>query len=127
MHTLMSIPFARFLARRIDIALPIAQNDTMTTATIPQWRIQDRLARALDEAGLSVQEMADELEVHRNTIGNYLAGRRPSKATLGVWAIRCGVPYRWLAFGEAPEDGDTTPVTLWYLGGYRQDHLRFAA
>lgn len=47
----------------------------MTTTTIPTWRLQDRLARALDEGRVSVQGMAEHLGVHRNTISNYINGQ----------------------------------------------------
>lgn len=73
---------------------------------IPAWSMQDRLRKALNAAGVGVQEMADHLEVSRVTVGNYLAGRtNPTTSTLRVWAMRCGVPYLWLTTGEEPKDG----------------------
>lgn len=77
-----------------------------TTSHAPLWRLQDRLARALDEADVSVTDMAAELGVHRNTVSNYLHGRRPSKAVLRVWSLRCGVPYEWIERGTI--DGEVT-------------------
>jgi transcriptional regulator with XRE-family HTH domain len=66
----------------------------MTQAVIPQWRLCDRLARALDESHLTVQQMADILGVDRNTVGNYLHGRtRPRDAVLRVWAMETGVDF----------------------------------
>jgi transcriptional regulator with XRE-family HTH domain len=54
--------------------------------------------------------MADYLEVGRNTVSNYLHGRtQPSAAVLRVWALRCGVPYEWLAAGVEPEPSPTPP------------------
>lgn len=64
------------------------------------------MALALETAGVSVQSIADELDVNRNTIGNYLAGRtNPSRAVLRVWALRCGVPFEWLLTGHVSENG----------------------
>lgn len=75
--------------------------------TVPTWRLRDRLLRALDEAGLSVSDMATELGVSRNTVGNYLAGRtQPNRSVLRIWALRCGVPLAWLVAGD--ESGTAT-------------------
>lgn len=74
--------------------------------------LRHRLALALDHSGVSVHDMADELGVSRNTVGNYLAGRtRPAKAVLRVWALRTGTPYEWLSEGRIPADMQGT-------GGY---------
>lgn len=76
--------------------------DVGTTATVPHFEMRHRLGLALEAADVSVHEMADELGVSRNTVGNYLAGRtRPHKAVLRVWALRTGVPYEWLAGGDS--------------------------
>lgn len=84
-----------------------------TTTTVPVFGLRHRLSLALDHADVSVQEMADELGLSRNTVGNYLAGRtRPHKAVLRVWALRCGVPYEWLVSGETP---GSIAVTQRYL------------
>lgn len=45
--------------------------------SIPAWNTGDRLRKSLDHVEMSVQEMADYLEVSRNTVGNYISGRRP--------------------------------------------------
>ena len=46
---------------------------------------------------------------------NYLSGRtKPGKAVMRVWALRCGVPYVWLATGEVPKDNPGGPAsTIW--------------
>lgn len=67
--------------------------------------LADRMQKALDLAGVSVQEMADLLEVHRNSVGGWLNRRnKPSPATLRVWAMETGVPYEWLRAGNWPEE-----------------------
>ena len=76
---------------------------------IPAWDQADRLRKALREADLGVQDMADYLGVSRNTIGRYLSGAAPAKIqTLRLWAMRCGVSYEWLRTGvsEVKPDGD---------------------
>lgn len=100
----------------------------MATTSIPTWRLQDRLIRALDWADVSVQAMADELGVSRNTVSNYMHGRsRPNRATLRVWATRCDVPFLWLTSGEEGEP-DTGRVTLGKPAKAMSKHpLKFAA
>jgi transcriptional regulator with XRE-family HTH domain len=62
---------------------------------------------ALEASDVKVAEMADELGVGRNTVGNYLAGRtQPSRSTLRVWALRTGVPFEWLLTGTITDNGD---------------------
>jgi transcriptional regulator with XRE-family HTH domain len=72
---------------------------------IPQWDLADRMAKSLRTAGIGVQEMADYLDVHRNTVGGWLHGRiRPDVRTLRLWALRTGVSYEWLLHGDdAPQ------------------------
>lgn len=75
---------------------------TTSGGEIPVWVEGDRLRKALEHAGLSVQDMADYLGVSRNTVGNYLAGRGKrgiDKRTRMLWAERTGVSYLWLLRG----------------------------
>lgn len=68
-----------------------------------EWDLADRMRKALRLAGIGVQEIADALEVTRNTAGNYINGRTtPPPSTVRMWALRCGVPYEWLRDGTAP-------------------------
>jgi len=83
----------------------------MSTDTVPQWDIADRMRKALREADVGVQEMADYLGVARNTVSTWINGRnRPSGAVQRLWAMRTGVPFGWLADGvSAPgESGNLT-------------------
>lgn len=81
----------------------------MTQATqwgIPIWTRGDRLRKALDFADMSVQSMADYLEVSRNTVSNYISERTPIPgASIKLWAMRTGVPRQWLETGQAPDGG----------------------
>jgi transcriptional regulator with XRE-family HTH domain len=70
---------------------------------IPAWDTADRMRKALREADLGVQEMADYLDVARNTVSNWINGRiEPSTQTLRLWAMRTGVPFEWLTAGTDP-------------------------
>jgi transcriptional regulator with XRE-family HTH domain len=67
------------------------------TDQVPEWTLGWRLQRALAHAGVSVEEMADELGVTRQTIGRWLHERgEPKRGYLKLWALRTGVPLAWL-------------------------------
>lgn len=68
----------------------------------------DRLRRALRISGVSVQEMADELDVSRNTVSNWINGRgEPRRRDLRDFAMKTGFPMEWLrdGTGEMTQDG----------------------
>lgn len=80
----------------------------------PQWTLADRLTKARDTAKLSQEQLGERIDVHVRTIRRYETdGYVPRKAVLLAWAMACGVSPQWLIGG--PEDGDTTPVTIWKL------------
>ena len=84
---------------------------TMMRDRVPQWNLGDRLGKALQVSGVSVQEMADELDVSRQSVGNYIAGRTtPQRATVLLWAAITGVDAGWLLHGDDQEN-QSTPWT----------------
>lgn len=67
----------------------------------------DRLRRALRVSDVSVQQMADFLDVTRGSVGNWINGRvQPDVRTLRLFALRTGFPLAWLVSGEEPPSGD---------------------
>ena len=67
------------------------------------WDLVDRLHKSLRVSGVSVAEMAESLEVHRNTVTNYLSGRvTPDRRTKIVWAMTVGLPFEWIDQGQMP-------------------------
>ena len=75
--------------------------------------LPDRLHKALVVADVSAAEMSAYLGVSRNTIGNYTSGRtHPKKQTLRLWAMRTGVPLRWLETGALDPDPGITERNL---------------
>lgn len=59
--------------------------------------------------------MADHLGVARNTVSNWINGhghKPPRDAYLRLWALRTGVPFKWLKYGEVtPEDDERSSTT----------------
>lgn len=83
----------------------------MTTANahgnIPEIVLRHRLRIAREEAGLSVQGLAERMGVARNTVGNAEAGKgTPRKVVLNAWALATGVDITWLETGNAPAGND---------------------
>lgn len=63
----------------------------------PSFELRHYMARALEEAGLTTDDMARHLNCGPTTIRNYLRGRtRPNRGVLIAWAMKCGVPVEWL-------------------------------
>lgn len=76
---------------------------------VPELTLGWRMKMALGH-DMTVQEMADELGMSRGQISRYLNDKGiPKRAVLLAWALRCGVPFEWLAYGSVkqtpPDDG----------------------
>ena len=70
---------------------------TKTTPIIPTWTLGDRMRKALDVSGLSINEMAQYLGVGRNTVSSWLNGHTtPVIGMVRLWALRTGVSLPWL-------------------------------
>lgn len=65
---------------------------------IPEWTLGWRLQRALAHAGVSVEEMADEIGVSRSTVSRWLndRGSPPRIGYVRLWALRTGCSLEWV-------------------------------
>lgn len=71
-----------------------------------EFDLGDRLRKSLRVSGISVQGMADYLEVSRNSVGRWLNGHgRPKRIYIRLWAYHVGVPVAWLETGDTTADG----------------------
>lgn len=81
-------------------------------ATVPQWTLGDRLHKARTSAGLSQQQLAELIDVHRRSVTNYEGDRfAPKRPVLISWALACGVPLVWLIDGTVPATPPNGPDT----------------
>ena len=65
----------------------------------------DRMKKALRVSGLTVNDVADQLEVSRNTVGSWINGRiEPRRTSVMAFAQLTGVPVEWIEFGTVPEN-----------------------
>jgi transcriptional regulator with XRE-family HTH domain len=64
----------------------------------PEWDLADRMRKALRGAGITAEDIAADLGVHRATVSRWLNGRGspPRAIYLKEWAMRTGVPFEWL-------------------------------
>lgn len=75
-----------------------------------EFDLLDRLHKSLRVSGKSRDQLAADLGVHPNTIGNYLRGdTKVTRVTRMAWAIATGVTLRWLETGEPDDDGPIDP------------------
>lgn len=90
----------------------------MSTPTIPQWTLGDRLAKARDVAGLSTYAIAELLGVSRNTVTNWETGStNPKRYAVEAWARATGVDVAWL-LDELP--GASSVRSRWDSPGVRR-------
>ena len=65
----------------------------------------DRMRKSLHVADMSVQEMAEYLDVSRNTVSRWINDERePKRSFVRLWALRTGVPLEWLETGEVKDE-----------------------
>lgn len=74
---------------------------TTQSKTIPQFPAHYRIRLAVELAGLTVEDVARELDVHTNTVHNYMSGRsRCRRPALRQIAALTNVDPEWLETGE---------------------------
>ena len=72
---------------------------------VPEFEVRHRLWLAREYAGYTRSQLADALEVSRNTVLNAETGKTtPRKLMLNAWALACGVPVDWIVTGKPPAD-----------------------
>ena len=75
----------------------------VTEGRIPEFGLHHRMQLAMENVGMGVQEMADYLDMSRNSVSRWINGHgKPPRVVLMVWADATGVPLTWLEKGLAP-------------------------
>jgi transcriptional regulator with XRE-family HTH domain len=76
------------------------------------WTLGDRLAKARKVAGISAQDMADELGVSVSMVSRYENDKSPLRRSyLRTWAQITGAPLDWLIEGDERPLGGADHVT----------------
>lgn len=82
----------------------MSSNDRPQYRFVYEFDLSDRLRKALRVSGWTVQGIADQIGVSRNTVSNWINGRvTPSREQLTVWAAYTGAPLSWLERGTVPD------------------------
>lgn len=95
-----------------------------TEVHIPSWDVADRMRKSMRDCGMTPQGIADFLGVHRNTVSNWINGHvAPPRPELRLWALRTGVPLRWLQSGEEDPLGASPESEATPTGRYPAENL----
>lgn len=78
------------------------QGTIETGGRIPSLTLGRRLKLALDSSDVSAQDMAEALEVSRQTVSRWMKdrGARPRRVYVAHWALLTGVDPDWLETGR---------------------------
>jgi transcriptional regulator with XRE-family HTH domain len=82
--------------------------------------IRARIREARKAAGLTQQEMADALEVHKRTVENYERFRVPDYKMLNQIARVTDRPLEWFLHGAGVSEDDRLDAALAELGAVRE-------
>ena len=75
----------------------------MPKARIPPLTLGWRMRMAMEAADYTALEIAQELEVSRDTVARWIHDTTvPHRVFLQEWARLCDVPYDWLVDGQSP-------------------------
>ena len=76
-----------------------------------EWDVSDRLRKAREVAGLEQQQLAERMQVSRQTIGNYENRRvRLNRGFIALWSLATGAPLEWVLTGEWPGETPGGPA-----------------
>lgn len=83
-----------------------------TELVVPEFDLADRMRLALRKSPLSVNDMAAELGVRRETVSSWLNGHtRPLGPAVRMWASLTSVPLEWLdPDWYTPRDSNPEPA-----------------
>lgn len=69
---------------------------------VPQFTLGDRLRKAREYSGLEMQDLAAEIDIHRQTVARYENGAvKPKRHVLLSWSLATGVDLDWIRGTDA--------------------------
>jgi transcriptional regulator with XRE-family HTH domain len=81
-------------------------NDPNDGVTL-DFTLGDRLRKAREYAGLEIQELAEAVDVHRQSVTRYENDRaKPKRGTVLLWSMATGVSVAWLE-GQTPQAAES--------------------
>lgn len=82
--------------------------------SVPDFTLGDRLRKAREIAHMEMQDLATEIDIHRQSVARYESGAAiPKRHVLLSWSMVTGVDLRWIITGsaESTHDEQTTRTT----------------
>lgn len=85
----------------------LMESDANGYGFVFEFDLADRMRKSLRVSGLTVQDIAEDMGVSRNTVSSWINGRSiPSREQLVVWAAYTNAPLQWLQRGTIPKMRD---------------------
>lgn len=85
----------------------MATNENPNTASpgvALEFTLGDRLRKAREHAGLEIQQLAEAVDVHRQSVTRYETDQSvPKRGTVLLWSMATGVSVQWLETGETAQ------------------------
>lgn len=79
----------------------------------------DRLKKAREEAGITVQDMAARLDVDRHSVSRYERTGAARKLVVEAYARHTGFAFEWLWAGQEVPTADKVPDIIRYPSSLR--------
>lgn len=87
------------------MANPTESLPTTGTGAVPAFTLGDRLRKARESAHMEMKDLADLIDIHRQSVASYEQGKSmPKRHVLLSWSMVTGVDLRWIVEGVATDD-----------------------
>lgn len=79
---------------------------------VPEFTLGDRLRKARELSGLEMQQLADQIDIHRQTVARYESGQAtPKRHVMLSWSMATGVSVEWISTGSQPSQVEQSTRT----------------
>lgn len=83
--------------------------------SIPEFTLGDRLRKAREFAGIDMRDLAQMIDIHRQSVARYEQGQAiPRRPVMLSWAISTGVSLEWITSGEISTHDEKSERTTDY-------------
>lgn len=81
----------------MTISNPGRRPDPASRSAVPQFTLGDRLRKAREYSGMEMQDLAAEIDIHRQTVARYESGQAtPKRHVVLSWSLVTGVDLDWI-------------------------------
>lgn len=91
---------------------------------VPEFPLSYRIRLAVELANIDIDVLAEALDVHPNTVHNYMAGRsKPKLPAIKTIAEMCRVSPEWMATGRVSDTNQFPQGKQWLLDLFDENTL----